>query len=175
MPAVSSFGAGGWENVNLMTEQKPSTPNKGARPGKPNADFPRTPALAGPLPVLVIEDEKFLLSYFQAALKRGGVKSVGATSGGEALELLRSGEFAAVISDLQLPDGADGAEIFDWVRHNRPQLARHFMFITGDLQSSYAAEVRERTGATFLEKPFRMAQLLESVREIMARGETVHA
>ncbi len=127
-----------------MTDFHPSTPITGA--------------LETALPVLVIEDEKFLLSYFQAALMRIGVKSAGATSGGEAL----------------LPGGIDGAEIFDWVRRNRPPLAQRFMFITGDLQSPYAAEVRERTGATFLEKPFRVAQLLEILGKIMSRGETVH-
>ena len=143
-----------------MTDFHPSTPIEGV--------------LDTPLPVLVIEDERFLLSYFQSALQRAGVKSVGATSGAEALELLERGNFAAVISDLQLPGGAGGAEIFDWVRRNRPHLAQRFLFITGDLQSPYAAEVRERTGATFLEKPFRVAQLLESLRKIMSRGETVH-
>ena len=131
--------------------------------------------LGTPLPVLVIEDESFLLSYFQAALQRGGLKSVGTTSGGEALGLLESGDFAAVISDLRLPGNVDGAQIFDWVCRNRPQLSRRFLFITGDLQSQYAIELRERTGATFLQKPFRAAQLLETLKAILSRGETVHA
>ena len=156
-----------------MSEFNPGTSNSGA--------------LGTPLPVLVIEDEKFLLSYFQAALMRGGVKSAGATSGGEALELLQRGEFAAVVSDLLLPGGIDGAEVFDWVCQNRPELAQRFLFITGDLHSSYAAEVRERTGAMFLEKPFRVAQLLETLGKILSnsskpatglqgdsQGETVH-
>jgi DNA-binding NtrC family response regulator len=144
-----------------MTDSHPSMPLNGG--------------LGTPLPVLVIEDEKFLLSYFQSALQRGGLKSVGATTGGEALDLLERGHFAAVISDLRLPGGVDGAQIFDWVCRNRPQLARRFLFITGDLQSSYALEVRERTGAIFLQKPFRVAQLLETVKAILSPGETVHA
>ena len=124
--------------------------------------------------MLVIEDEKFLLTYFQSALRRGGVHSVGATSGIEALDLLKRENFAAIISDLRLPGGVDGAEIFDWVRRHRPQLSRHFLFISGDLQSPYADEVRERTGAAFLQKPFRTAQLLEMVQKILSRGETAH-
>ena len=137
--------------------------------------LPGNPTTGSPaLPVLVIEDEKFLLSYFQSALRRGGVNSVGATSGSEALELLQRDEFAAIISDLQLPGGVDGAQIFDWVRRNRPQLSPRFLFITGDLQSPYAHEVRERTGAAFLEKPFRVVQLLEMLKKILSRGETAH-
>ena len=127
------------------------------------------------LPVLVIEDERFLLSYFQSALDRGGVKTIGATSGGEALELLQRGEFAAIVSDLRLPGAIGGAEIFEWVRRNRPELSQRFLFITGDLHAPDAAKVRECTGAIFLEKPFRAGQMLEMVRKIMSRGETVHA
>jgi hypothetical protein len=75
------------------------------RPGKPATGFPAV------LPVLVIEDEKFLLTYFQSALLRGGVKTVGATSGREALELLGRDEFAAIVSDLRLPGEVDGASL----------------------------------------------------------------
>ena len=127
------------------------------------------------LPVLVIEDERFLLSYFQSALERAGVKTVGATSGSQALDLLQRGEFAAIVSDLRLTGASDGAEIFEWVRRNRPELSKRFLFITGDLQASSAAEIRERTGAMFLGKPFRPGQMVEMVRKIMSRGETVHA
>jgi two-component system, cell cycle response regulator DivK len=126
------------------------------------------------LPVLVIEDERFLLSYFQSALERGGVRTVGASSGSEALDLLQRGEFAAIVSDLRLTGAIDGAEIFEWVRRHRPELSHRFLFVTGDLHAPSAAEVRERTGAIFLEKPFRPGQMVEMVKKMMSRGETVY-
>ena len=127
------------------------------------------------LPVLVIEDEPTLLAYFQSVLRRGGVKTIGAISGSDALDLLQQGEFAAIVSDLRLSGAIGGAEIFDWVGRNRPYLSHRFLFVTGDLHAPHAAEVRERTGAIFLEKPFRAGQMVEMVRKMMSRGETVHA
>ncbi len=56
-----------------------------------------------------------------------------------------------------MPGGIGGAEIFDWVKKNRPELSSRFLFITGNASDPYAVEVRERTGALFIEKPFRIA------------------
>jgi two-component system, cell cycle sensor histidine kinase and response regulator CckA len=127
------------------------------------------------LPVLVVEDETLLLSFMKTALKRDGMAVVGAASGLEALELLEHGQFAGVISDMRMPGTIDGRKIFEWVRQNRPELSGRFLFITGDLSSPDAVEIRERTGALFLEKPFRIAQMIELVRKITSRGETSYA
>lgn len=122
------------------------------------------------LPVLVVEDEELLLSFLQTALERGGVKTVGSASGAEALRLLEHGEFAGVVSDLRMPGGIGGGEIFDWIRQYRPELSSSFLFITGDAGDPYAVEVRNRTGALFLEKPFRIALLIELTRKITSRA-----
>jgi CheY-like chemotaxis protein len=120
------------------------------------------------LPILVVEDEELLLSFLKTALERGGVKVVGAASAAEALDFLKHGEVAAVVSDLRMPGGQGGEEIFDWVRQNRPQLSSRFLFITGNVSDPYAEQVRERTGALFIEKPFRIAMLLELIKRIMS-------
>ena len=122
------------------------------------------------LPVLVVEDEELLLCFLQTALARGGVKVVGATSGAEALSLLERGTFAGVVSDLRMPGGIGGGEIFDWVKQNRPELAARFLFITGDVNDPYAMEVQKRSGALFIEKPFRIALLIELISQITAHG-----
>ncbi len=74
-----------------------------------------------------------------------------------------------MVSDLRMPGGIGGAEIFDWVRQNRPELAARFLFITGNVNDPYAMEVQERTGALFIEKPFRIALLIELINQITAR------
>jgi DNA-binding NtrC family response regulator len=127
------------------------------------------------LPILVVEDEEFLLSFFKSALERSGIKVVGVASLSEALAQLERAEFAGVISDLRLDDGIGGAEIFDWILLNRPELSHCFLFITGNMSDAYATEIRERTGAAFLEKPFRMAALLKSIKKVMSGSQTAHA
>ena len=94
------------------------------------------------LPVLVIEDEELLLSFLTTAVERGGVKAVGVASGREALGLLERGKFAAIVSDLRMPGGIGGAEIFDWVGQNRPELASRFLFISGNIQDPLALDVQ---------------------------------
>jgi CheY-like chemotaxis protein len=126
------------------------------------------------LPVLVVEDEELLLPILTTAVEQAGVKAVGAASGREALARLQQGQFSAIVCDLHLPDGIGGAEIFDWVGKNRPELAARFLFISGNVQDPHAIETRERTGALFIEKPFRTAQLVELIQRITARNEAGH-
>jgi DNA-binding NtrC family response regulator len=129
--------------------------------------------MSEPLPVLLVEDEELLLSFLMTALERGGVKVIGAASGSEALGLLERAEYAGVISDLRMPGQIGGAEIFDWVKENRPELSSCFLFITGNTSDPYAIEIRERTGALFIEKPFRIGLLLEMISKITSpRGQT---
>ncbi|MGA3126458.1 MAG: response regulator [Candidatus Korobacteraceae bacterium] len=127
------------------------------------------------LRVLVVDDEELLLSFLKTALERGGLRVTAATSGSEALKLLERGEFSGVVSDLIMPDGIGGAELYDWVREYRPELSSRFLFITGNVSDPYAAEVRERTHALFIEKPFRIALLIELIRKMTALGEDAHA
>jgi CheY-like chemotaxis protein len=127
------------------------------------------------LPVLVVEDEELLLAFLKTALERGGVKSIGAASGEAAIKLLEAQQFAGVVCDLKLPGAIGGAEIFDWVQQNRPGLAPRFLFITGNVSDPYALEVRARTGALFIEKPFRIALLIELINTITAGSEQLHA
>ena len=127
------------------------------------------------LPVLVVEDEEILLCFLKTALERGGVKVVGAGSAAEALELLARAEFAGVVSDLRMPGGIGGAEIFDWVLQNRPELSSRFLIMTGNASDPHAEETRMRTGALIIEKPFRIALLIELIKKITAAREQADA
>jgi len=122
------------------------------------------------LPVLVVEDEEILLAFLKTALERGGLKIVAASSGAEALGLLARVNFAGVVSDLKIPGEIGGAEIFDWVHENRPELSPCFLFITGNVTDPYAVAVQKRTGALFIEKPFRIALLIELIKKITSRN-----
>ena len=123
------------------------------------------------LPVLIVEDEELLLTFLKTALERGGIHVVGVSTAGEALGMLERGEFAGVVSDLRMPDGKGGAEIFEWLRENRPRLCSRFLFMTGNASDPYAVAVRERSGARFIEKPFRIALLIELLKSILAGDE----
>lgn len=68
--------------------------------------------------VLVVEDEADSMELVQGLLGYSGIKSVGATSGEEALQLLKQMTPTLIILDLALP-GVDGWGLLDFVRKDR--------------------------------------------------------
>ncbi len=122
-------------------------------------------------PILVVEDEPSVASFVRTALERKGYSVLTADSGAAALELLRQGDYLGVISDMRTPGGVDGADVHDWLRHNRPDLHERLIFITGDIVNEETAATLRRTGAPHLEKPFRVRQLLDAVEETMGADQ----
>jgi DNA-binding NtrC family response regulator len=121
----------------------------------------------GTNPVLVIEDEPSVMAYVRAALERNGYPVVAAESGVQALEMLREGDFRGVISDMRTPGGVDGADVHAWLAANKPALASKLIFITGDTVNEETAVTLRETGVPFIEKPFRVQQLMEMVTRII--------
>jgi len=120
--------------------------------------------------ILVIEDEPSVMSYIRLALERHGFHVTSTETGVEALELLKSGQFIGILSDMRTPGGVDGAGVHAWVAQNRPELASRMVFITGDTVNEETAATLSRTGVPFIEKPFRISQLLEVIERTMSRA-----
>jgi CheY-like chemotaxis protein len=119
------------------------------------------------LPVLIIEDEPSVMSFVKAAMERAGYDVITANSGVEALPILESGDFLGVVSDMRTPGGVDGADVHAWLAANRPKLVSKLIFITGDIVNEETAQTLAKTGAPCVEKPFRIAQLMDVVRRVM--------
>ncbi len=98
------------------------------------------------------------MAYVRAALERSGYPVVSTESGAEALQILQSGEFMGVVSDMRTPGGVDGAQVHAWIAANRPELASKIVFITGDLANDETVATLRQTGAPCVEKPFRVQQ-----------------
>ncbi|MDD5630616.1 MAG: response regulator [Methylococcales bacterium] len=68
--------------------------------------------------ILLIEDNPIDRKFVENQLKDAGIKIVAAETGSEALQLLQTHQFAAVILDLQLPDMSG----FDWLKRAQLKL-----------------------------------------------------
>jgi DNA-binding response OmpR family regulator len=119
--------------------------------------------------ILLIEDEPSVAAFLRIALERRGYEIVPSSSAAEGLQMLATGNFSGVISDFRTPGGISGADVQDWLRRHRPELAAKIVFITGDTASEETAALLAQTGTPCVEKPFRVHQLMAAVEKTIGR------
>ena len=122
------------------------------------------------LPVLLIEDEPSIMALVSATLERNGYDVVCIESGAEALRLLEKGQYLGVVSDMRTPGGVDGAQVHSWISANRPDLADKIVIITGDYANEETVSTLRKIGALYLEKPFRVQDLIAAVEKTMGKA-----
>ena len=121
------------------------------------------------LRLLVIEDEAAVQAFLRAALERSGYQIVVATSGEEGLQLLKEREFGGIVSDMRTPGEVDGADVHEWLQANRPEMVKRMLFVTGDIVNEETMQTLRRTGVPWIEKPFRVHELVSAVKEVMEK------
>jgi len=124
-----------------------------------------TGARSASAPVLLIEDEPAVMAYVRAALERNGYHVVTAESGADALQMLASGNFQGIVSDMRTPGGVDGHRFTPGSRTIVPNWHRKSWFITGDIANEETVAILRKTGAPCLEKPFRVQQFISVVEQ----------
>jgi CheY-like chemotaxis protein/two-component sensor histidine kinase len=116
--------------------------------------------------VLVADDEPAVLGFASQVLESAGYRVVPARDGNEALELYdgRSGEFSAALLDVTMP-GRSGLEVLTRIRERGGRLP--VVLMTG-YEPASGPDAPEPDA--FLRKPFSGHDLLDRVRNAMAKG-----
>lgn len=126
----------------------------------------RREAWVGRGTVLVVDDEETVRTTLVSMLEFLGMEAVLAFDGQDAVDVFRSdpGRFALVMLDLTMPH-MDGEQAFAELRKIRPDVRVVLMsgFNQADAFSHFPGPRPER----FLQKPFRMESLRESLRGMM--------
>lgn len=120
--------------------------------------------------VLVIEDEPSVMAFIRTALERNGYDVETAPTGASALELLKTRNYAGVISDMRTPGGVDGAGVWEWLAGHLPEMLDKLIFVTGDIVNEETAATLRRTGAPYVEKPFRVQELIATVEKVLPKA-----
>jgi len=120
--------------------------------------------------LLLIEDEPAVANFIRAALERHGYLVACAQSGAEGLQMIENNDYTGIISDMRTPGGVTGADVLAWLQKHRPQLASRLLFITGDTANEETGAILKKTGVPYIEKPFRVQQLLEAVNSAIGRA-----
>lgn len=102
--------------------------------------------------VCLVDDDDMMLSLFSRVLHRSGCDVVTAKGPEQANEILAMQAVDVVISDLRMPDIADGKALLESLRQTHPALAVWMM------SSEFSKEMRQNLmnagAAQCIEKPF---------------------
>jgi two-component system cell cycle response regulator CpdR len=121
--------------------------------------------------VLVVDDEHSICRALAIALERAGCSVATAESGDAALAVLHAERVDVLVLDLRIPD-MRGDAVFHLATALQPQLRRQTMFITGDITERAPALIGA-CGAPFVRKPFRLADVLETVFALLPEEQGV--
>lgn len=122
--------------------------------------------------VLVVEDDDAVRRVIVRALEISGFKAVGTRDGFEAVTTFQSWDSAidCVIVDMSMP-GMDGEETLARLRRINPRVP---ILLASGHSSTKMRELFPRSGfAGYLEKPFRIAELVKAVRDAIDSGPPV--
>ncbi len=111
--------------------------------------------------ILIVDDDPGQRSLLNSFLRSQGFETALADSGERALEMLRTGKFAMMISDVRMP-GLSGLETLRRAREEHATLPVLLVTAFTDIRDAVAAM---RDGAVnYLAKPIDLDELLASVR-----------
>jgi PAS domain S-box-containing protein len=114
--------------------------------------------------ILVVDDDIGIRKVVSQALGRAGFETTQANNAKDALELLdRESDLVCALVDVILP-GTSGVELAQQISERRPTLP--VLWMTGDPELLPAEASRE----SWIRKPFRLAKLLERIKETIAEA-----
>jgi len=113
--------------------------------------------------VLVIDDEETIDELITEILSGEGCQVDSVTTGELALQKMKEQTYDLVVCDIRMP-GMDGREVYSRVERSKPQLAKKFLFVTGDI-SEQTRTFLEETDRPYLMKPFTMNAFLEAAKQ----------
>jgi len=122
---------------------------------------------------LVVDDEERIRFTVKEALQRVGHVVVTASSGEEALDVLRESAFDVAVVDLNLGGRVDGLKVLEAVRWRWPGMAVVILTAHGSLDSAITA-IREGVD-DYLLKPARPDEVRQAVQRAIDRRKEKQA
>lgn len=110
-----------------------------------------------PQTVLIVDDEQTIVTVLAAGFKKAGVPTKTALTAEAAMALLETEQFAAVVTDKNLP-GKSGLELLRYVNERLPDCAR--VMITGFVNTESVLEALKLGADDYLLKPFESIMLV---------------
>ena len=116
--------------------------------------------------ILVVDDEKRLVSLVESYLLREGYRVVTAYNGKEALTVARREKPDLVVLDLMMPE-LDG---YGFMRAHRAEQNTPIVLLTARVDDDEKVIGLELGADDYITKPFRPRELVARVRAVLRRG-----
>ena len=152
----SEKGYGTTFNICLPASEKEITEEK-----KPAGD-----TLRGSETVLFVDDEDMIIEVAEEMFEQLGYKLLIARSGKEAIETYEKNKelIDIVLLDMIMPD-MSGSDTYDRMKEFNPDIK--VLLASGYSINGQATEIMDRGCSGFIQKPFKMKELSQKLREIL--------
>ncbi len=127
---------------------------------------PAEDILRGSETVIIVDDEGMIIEVAEELLKWLGYKTMIAGGGKEAIEVYEAHKerIDMVILDMIMPD-MSGSEVYDRLKHINPEVK--VLLSSGYTIDGAASEIMSRGCNGFIQKPFKIKELSQKLREIL--------
>src|SRR4030042_886438 len=124
--------------------------------------------MEGTKTILLVDDEEMVLNVGRKFLKVTGYRVLTARDGREAIEVYEKykDSIDLVLLDIVMPN-MKGGEVFDRLKEINPDV--RVLLSTGYSIDGEATKILERGGKGFIQKPFDIKQLSQSIRTILEK------
>src|SRR5918997_2197902 len=119
--------------------------------------------------VLVVEDERLMRRLLERVLSSDDTSVLLAADGQEAIDIYRDHkrEISVVLLDLGLPR-VSGWDVFNSLKGENPDV--RIVVASGYLEPEVKNKMHEAGVEYFIEKPYRLDQLVETLQGVMTHG-----
>lgn len=110
--------------------------------------------------ILIVDDDNHYLELVECIVEQAGLSARYATSGEEAVGMLKEGRFATLITDLNMP-GMDGFELAMIAKELYPNIK--IVMMTGDISPDVTRLAAQAGIAKVVSKPVGAVQIMRIV------------
>ena len=124
-----------------------------------------TPSSSHPASILIVDDDVEMAALLRDALAREGFQTTVEFTGRGAIAAVTRQPFDLVILDKEMPD-LNGLDLLRELRDRLPEV--RLVFLTAFGGALVARAARKRGADHYFDKPIRLADLITTVRTVLA-------